>query len=82
MSNRPFVQYSTCEKRERLPPLVVGDDIIRDRDRDRDRPDIHGVIFLITRRQYEHMLVTEGDWGWQEYRNRSSYLEYGALRGR
>jgi hypothetical protein len=33
-----------------------------------DRPDIHGVAFLITRTQYEHMLLTEGGWGWQEYR--------------
>ncbi len=34
-----------------------------------DRPDIHGVAFLITRTQYEHMLLTEGGWGWQQYRH-------------
>eukprot|EP00532_Pseudo-nitzschia_australis_P006894 CAMPEP_0168181196 /NCGR_PEP_ID=MMETSP0139_2-20121125/11056_1 /TAXON_ID=44445 /ORGANISM="Pseudo-nitzschia australis, Strain 10249 10 AB" /LENGTH=449 /DNA_ID=CAMNT_0008101693 /DNA_START=305 /DNA_END=1654 /DNA_ORIENTATION=- len=33
------------------------------------RPDIHGVAFLITRRQYEHVLLTEGGWGYQEYNN-------------
>ena len=33
------------------------------------RPDIHGVAFLITRQQYEHMLLTEGGWGYQEYKN-------------
>ena len=35
----------------------------------RRRPDIHGVAFLITKREYEHVLMTEGGWGWQEYRN-------------
>lgn len=34
-----------------------------------DRPDVHGVAFLITQKQYEHMLLTEGGWGYQEYRN-------------
>jgi len=36
---------------------------------DDGRPDIHGVAFLITKLQYEHMLLTEGGWGWQEYRS-------------
>lgn len=51
----PFVEpaYCTCVERSK-----IGD----------DRPDIHGVAFLITRRQYEHMLLTEGGWGFQEYR--------------
>jgi len=51
----PFVEpaYCTCVERSK-----IGD----------DRPDIHGVAFLITRKQYEHMLLTEGGWGYQEYR--------------
>ena len=47
--------YCTCVKRS----IIQCED---------DRPDIHGVAFLITRTQYEHMLLTEGGWGWQEYR--------------
>jgi len=34
-----------------------------------DKPDIHGVAFLITREQYEHVLLTEGGWGYQEHRS-------------
>eukprot|EP00535_Pseudo-nitzschia_heimii_P008631 CAMPEP_0197178368 /NCGR_PEP_ID=MMETSP1423-20130617/3664_1 /TAXON_ID=476441 /ORGANISM="Pseudo-nitzschia heimii, Strain UNC1101" /LENGTH=389 /DNA_ID=CAMNT_0042628085 /DNA_START=189 /DNA_END=1358 /DNA_ORIENTATION=- len=34
----------------------------------RDKPDIHGVAFLITWEQYEHVLLTEGGWGYQEHR--------------
>lgn len=51
----PFIEpaYCTCVERSK-----IGD----------DRPDIHGVAFLITRNQYEHMLLTEGGWGYQEYR--------------
>lgn len=48
--------YCTCVERSSI-------------DCEDDRPDIHGVAFLITRTQYEHMLLTEGGWGWQEYRN-------------
>jgi len=49
--------FCTCLKRSDLHP--------NDHD---DRPDIHGVAFLITKQQYEHMLLTEGGWGYQEYR--------------
>lgn len=51
----PFVEpaYCTCVERNKIQD---------------DRPDIHGVAFLITRAQYEHMLLTEGGWGYQEYR--------------
>jgi len=54
----PYVEpsFCTCLKRS---DLSVDD----------DRPDIHGVAFLITKQQYEHMLLTEGGWGYQEYRN-------------
>jgi hypothetical protein len=54
----PYIEpaFCTCVKRTDLP-------------RDDGRPDIHGVAFLITKLQYEHMLLTEGGWGWQEYRS-------------
>lgn len=53
----PYLEpaYCTCVERSK----------IKDGD---DRPDIHGVAFLISRKQYEHMLLTEGGWGYQEYR--------------
>lgn len=35
---------------------------------DDGRPDVHGVAFQITREEYEHVLLTEGGSGWQEYR--------------
>mmetsp|Transcript_14478 Transcript_14478/g.36366 ORF Transcript_14478/g.36366 Transcript_14478/m.36366 type:complete len:343 (-) Transcript_14478:106-1134(-) len=54
----PFVEPAFCTCVERS---TIED----------DRPDIHGVAFLITRKQYEHMLLTEGGWGYQEYRNDS-----------
>ena len=47
--------FCTCVKRSELPCSE-------------SKPDIHGVAFLITRQQYEHMLLTEGGWGYQEYR--------------
>jgi len=50
--------FCTCVKREEMPYQDDG------------RPDIHGVAFLITKREYEvNVLATEGGWGWQEYRN-------------
>jgi hypothetical protein len=55
----PYIEpaFCTCIKRSALP------------NSDNDtRPDIHGVAFLITKQQYEHMLLTEGGWGYQEYR--------------
>lgn len=57
-STLPYFEpaFCTCVKRSDLPCC-------------HSRPDIHGVAFLITRQQYEHMLVTEGGWGWQEYRD-------------
>lgn len=51
--------FCTCLEREKLPEGTEGKD---------RRPDIHGVAFLITKKQYEHVLLTEGGWGWQEYR--------------
>ena len=87
----PYIEpaFCTCVKRELLPPLaslsssplVAGD---RDDDNIRHRPDIHGVAFLITRRQYEHVLMTEGGFGWQEYRYHPIWNtgQYGAIRGR
>jgi len=55
----PYIEpaFCTCIKRSDLPS--------NDRD---GRPDIHGVAFLITKLQYEQMLLTEGGWGYQEYR--------------
>jgi len=50
--------FCTCVKRSDLPCHQSN-----------IRPDIHGVAFLITRQQYEHMLLTEGGWGYQEYRS-------------
>jgi len=50
--------FCTCVKRSELPSCDPN-----------IRPDIHGVAFLITRQQYEHMLLTEGGWGYQEYRS-------------
>jgi len=54
----PYVEPSFCTCLKRSDLSVVD-----------DRPDIHGVAFLITKQQYEHMLLTEGGWGYQEYRN-------------
>lgn len=57
----PYIEpaFCTCLKRSALP------DSCSDKD---TRPDIHGVAFLINKLQYEHMLLTEGGWGYQEYR--------------
>jgi hypothetical protein len=57
----PYIEpaFCTCLKRSALP------DSCSDKN---TRPDIHGVAFLINKRQYEHMLLTEGGWGYQEYR--------------
>lgn len=54
----PYIEpaFCSCVKRTDLPF-------------DDGRPDIHGVAFLITKLQYEHMLLTEGGWGWQECRS-------------
>ncbi|OEU11977.1 hypothetical protein FRACYDRAFT_245101 [Fragilariopsis cylindrus CCMP1102] len=52
-----------------ISKVSAVDDNRRRRRHSRRRPDIHGVAFLITKREYEHVLMTEGGWGWQEYRN-------------
>ena len=52
-----------------ISKVLAVDDNRRRRRHSRRRPDIHGVAFLITKREYEHVLMTEGGWGWQEYRN-------------
>eukprot|EP00536_Pseudo-nitzschia_multiseries_P002695 jgi/Psemu1/283899/fgenesh1_pg.36_\ len=55
----PYLEpaFCTCVPRERLPALRSG----------RPRPTIHGVAFLITRDQFEHVLLTEGGFGYQYY---------------
>jgi len=55
----PYLEpaFCTCVPRERLPALESG----------RPRPTIHGVAFRITRDQYEHVLLTEGGFGYQDY---------------
>lgn len=59
----PYLEpgFCTCLKRSDL--------LWEDENEESRRPDIHGVAFLITRQQYDHMLLTEGGWGYQEYRN-------------
>jgi len=59
----PYIEpgFCTCIKRCDL--------LWEDESQASRRPDIHGVAFLITRQQYEHMLLTEGGWGYQEYRH-------------
>lgn len=67
--------FCTCVKRGEIPPLRSRNrnqssdaDASCSVPRERERPDIHGVAFLITRDQFEHLLVTEGGMGFQEYR--------------
>jgi hypothetical protein len=60
----PYLEpaFCTCVKREVLDSEHKHKPLPQ-------RPDIHGVAFLITRQQYEHMLTTEGGWGYQSFRN-------------
>lgn len=59
----PYLEPAFCTC---VPRSFLQDD-------DDNRPDIHGVAFLITKQQYEHMLLTEGGWGYQEYRYHPLY---------
>lgn len=69
----PFIEpaFCTCVKRCDLPwkDQYQDSDSSNNNEASSSRPDIHGVAFLITRQQYEHMLLTEGGWGYQEYRH-------------